>query len=92
MSGLSDITRRRVAKWMNTAKNLDEQPEWTEVRQAIDIGGHTYIVNNGQIYQCAHCGHFDPEWNATEVITYFKETFGAQPYEIRVVCSVAKEK
>lgn len=86
----AEITRRRVTKWIETAKPITAQPVWTETRLAIDFGGHTYIVNNGQIFQCAHCGHYDPEWSATEVLTFFAETFGIKPYEIDVVCTVAK--
>lgn len=89
-SSLSDITRKRIAKWISSAKPLDSSPTWTERRLAIDIGGHTYIVTNGQVFQCAHCGTFDPEWSATEVLTYFKDNFGIKPYEIEVTCTVAR--
>lgn len=85
----SEIMRRRVNKWIMEAKPVDEKPTWTERRLAIDFGEHTYIVSNGQIYQCVHCGHFDPAWSVTEVLTYFKDTFGVKPYEIEVTCSVA---
>lgn len=84
-----EITRKRVAKWILEAKPIQTQPTWTEKRLAIDIGEHTYIVNNGQVFQCAHCGHYDPEWSATEVLTFFSEQFGVKPYEITVTCSVA---
>lgn len=86
---LTDITRKRIAKWIETAKPVQTNPTWTERRQAIDFGGHTYIINNGQVFQCAHCGTFDPEWNATEVLSFFQETFGIKSYDIEVVCSVA---
>jgi hypothetical protein len=89
---MSEISRRRIAKWIESAKPLDEVPVWTETRQAIDFGDHTYIIQNGQIFQCAHCGTFDPEWNATEVLAYFRENFGIKPYTIEVVCSVAAVK
>lgn len=88
----SDITRRRVAKWIEQAKPISEKPVWAEFRQAIDFGGHTYIIQNGQIFQCAHCGHYDPEWSATEVLEFFKEKFGIKPYDIEVSCSVAVVK
>lgn len=85
----SDITRRRITKWIIDTKSVDQNPTWTERRLAIDYGGHTYIVSNGQIFQCAHCGHYDPEWNATEVLTFFRDVFGIKPYEIEIACSVA---
>jgi hypothetical protein len=85
----SDLTRIRVNRWIESAKSLETNPTWTETRLVIDFGGHTFPVTNGQIYQCAHCGHFDPEWNATEVLTFFKDNFGIKPYEIEVTCSVA---
>lgn len=90
MSNLSptDVTRKRIAKWIESATPLSETTTWVETRLAIDFGGHTYIVNNGQIFQCAHCGHYDPEWSASEVLEYFKQ-FGIKPYEIEVSCSVA---
>ena len=78
----SELTRKRIAKWIDSATPVTAQPTWTEQRLAIDFGGHTYIVNNGQIFQCAHCGHYDPEWNATEVLTWFKDVMGVKPYEI----------
>lgn len=87
--GLSDATRRRIARWVIEAKPIETKTTWTEQRLAIDFGGHTYIINNGQIYQCAHCGHYDPEWNITEVISYFRETFNIKPYEIEITCTVA---
>jgi len=86
---LSEITRKRIAKWMDTTKPVNDQPQWTERRQAIVFGGHTYLVNHGQVFQCGHCGHYDPEWNVTEVLHWFKETLGITPIEIDVVCSVA---
>lgn len=85
----SDIARKRVAKWISTAKPISENPTWIEQRLAIDFGGHTYVINNGQIFQCGHCGHYDPEWNVTEVLAYFKDNFGIKPYAIEVTCSVA---
>lgn len=85
--------RKRIARWIESAKPVDIVPSWTETRQAIDYGGHTYIVNNGQVFQCAHCGSFDPEWNASEVLNFFKEVLDIKPYEIEVTCTVTvKEK
>lgn len=84
----TEITRERIAKWVNSARPITEKPTWTEQRLVIDFGGHTYIVNNGQVFQCAHCGHYDPEWTTTEVLTYFKNTFGIVPREIEITCTV----
>ncbi len=85
----SEVDQKRVAKWMLQAKPLDERASWIERRQFIDFGGHTYPLTNGQIFQCAHCGHYDPEWSAVTVLTYFKNNFGIEPYEKDVLCSVA---
>jgi hypothetical protein len=87
----SDISRSRVSKWMVEAKPVDENPTWIETRQAIDFGGHTYIVNDGQVFQCAHCGYFDPDWVATEVLSYFQQ-FGVKSYDIEVECTVKISK
>ncbi len=83
-----EVTRKRVAKWLDSAKPIKQQPVWKERRLAIEFGEHTYIVGNGQVYQCVHCGHFDPEWTATEVLEFFKETFGIKPIEIEITCSI----
>lgn len=88
----SEIERKRVNKWMLSAKPIQKQPQWTERRLAIDFGGHTYIVSNGQIFQCAHCGHYDPEWSVSGVLAFFESSFGIKPYEIDVTCSVAKKE
>jgi hypothetical protein len=86
----SEITKQRISKWMVNAKPIDKTPTWTEKRLAIVFGAHTYIIGNGQIFQCGHCGHYDPEWSATEVISWFKENFNIDPIEIEVTCSVAE--
>lgn len=82
----SDISKVRVARWLMEAKPVT--PTWTERRLAIEFGGHTYLVVNGQVYQCAHCGHYDPEWSAHEVLSYFEENFGIKPHEIEINCSL----
>lgn len=87
-----EITKARIAKWIMKAQPIDKNPTWTERRLAIEFGGHTYLVGNGQVFQCAHCGHYDPEWSATEVLTFFEETFGVKPQEIEITCSVAVSK
>ncbi len=84
----TEVTRKRVAKWIDSAQPIEQRNTWTERRLAIEFGGHTYIVGNGQVYQCVHCGHFDPEWTATEVLEFFKETFGISPKEIEITCTV----
>jgi hypothetical protein len=87
--GRSDATRKRINTCMQETKPLVERPNWSEQRLAVDFGGHTYIVNSGQIFQCAHCGHYDPKWSVTEVLDFLKEIYGVKPYEIEVFCSVA---
>lgn len=86
----ADVTRMRIAKWMDQATPISKRPTWTEQRLVIDFGGHTYPVTNGQVFQCAHCGHYDPEWSATEVLEFF-EKLGHKPYEITVNVSVVLE-
>lgn len=85
----SEIAKTRVAKWIAQAKPVDKNPTWTERRQAIEFGGHTYLVSNGQVFQCAHCGHYDPAWSVQEVLTFFEEVLGGKIIEIEVTCSVA---
>jgi hypothetical protein len=87
----SEHTRRRIAKWMQSAKPINETPTWIERRLAVDIGGHTYLLVNGQVFQCAHCGQYDPQWSVTEVLAFLKETMGVEPYELEVECSVARK-
>ncbi len=83
-------TQRRIANWVNSTKSVNDKPTWIERRMALVFGGHTYIVSNGQIFQCGHCGHYDPEWNVTEVLAFFKRTYGIDPIEIEITCSVAE--
>jgi hypothetical protein len=85
----SKVTQQRIAKWIESTKPINDTPTWTEMRQAIVIGEHTYILNNGQVFQCAHCGRYDPEWKVTEVIAFMKATFNIDPIEIEITCSVA---
>jgi hypothetical protein len=88
---LTDAVRKRISKWILNSNPITPNSVWTEHRLAIDIGGATHIISNGQIYQCGKCGHYDPEWSATEVLTYFEELMGIKPYEITVACTVATE-
>lgn len=86
----TDVAKSRIAGWI--ASNpipVETGNSWTEKRLAIEFGGHLYIVENGQVFQCAHCGHYDPQWKSTEILTYFDELFGIKPVEIEIVCSVA---
>ncbi len=83
------ISQKRFAKWVMQAKPVKPLDSWTERRLFIDFGEHTYPLSNGQIFQCAHCGHYDPEWSIVEVLSFFKENFGIEPYEKDVVCTVA---
>ncbi len=87
----SEVSRARVAAWIiNASKNaVDLNPTWTERRLAIQFGGHTYLVENGQIYQCAHCGNYDPQWKSSEVLAYFEEFYGIKPQEIEITCTVS---
>lgn len=82
----SEVSKTRVTRWLTDAKPIDNAT-WTERRLAIEFGGHTYLVANGQVFQCAHCGHYDPEWKAQEVLNFFEENFGIKPHEIEVTCS-----
>lgn len=82
------VSKARIANWLMQAQPV-ENKTWTERRQAIEFGGHLYLVSNGQVFQCAHCGHYDPEWSSVEVLKYFEEMFGTKPIEIEVTCSVA---
>ncbi len=84
----SDVSKARIAKWIAQAQNWDENPTWIERRLVIEFQGHIYPVVNGQIFQCAHCGHYDPQWSAQEVIKFFQENFGAKSYEIEVTCTL----
>ena len=83
------ITQQRISKWLMQAKSVEQNPTWTETRQAIQFGEHTYILNKNQVFVCGHCGSFDPEWSATEVIDFFRDMYGIKPTEITVQVSVA---
>lgn len=85
----SEVTKARIAKWLMQATQVDVVKTWTERRMAIEFGGHFYLVTNGQVFQCAHCGHYDPEWRSVEVLKFFEENFGIKPQEIEITCSVA---
>jgi hypothetical protein len=84
-----EIARQRLAKWVSNATPLDQSPTWTETRQVIRLGGHIYPVVNGQVFQCAHCGHLDYDNSTTEVLAFFEEHFGVKPEDITVTCTVA---
>lgn len=83
----SDLTRRRIANWVLQAKPVKEKETWKEKRLVIDFQGHTYFVSNDQIFQCAHCGHYDPQWSITEVLAFFK-LMGIKPREVEVTCTI----
>jgi hypothetical protein len=84
----SKVEQERISNWMMQAQPVDKNSTWTERRMAIDIGGHTYLVVNDQIFQCAHCGRYDPQWSITQVLSFIEETIGAKPYEIEITCSI----
>ena len=88
----SDVAKARVAKWLTEAVPVDENPTWVERRLAIEFGGHTFLVVDGQVFQCARCGHYDPAWKSQEVLAFFEENFGIKPHEVEVTCSVAVVK
>lgn len=83
----SNIAKARTARWLMTVQPLDIQSTWTETRLVIEFGGHVYPVTNGQVFQCAHCGNFDPEWKAHEVLSMFEEMYGIKPHEVEITCS-----
>lgn len=85
----SEIERARFAKWVMEATPLQENLTWIERRLAIEFGGHTYLLEKDQIFQCARCGHYDPKWSSTVVLSYFEETLGIKPIEIEITCTVA---
>lgn len=82
------ITQVRISKWLMQAKPLSQVKTWTEKRLAIQFEEHTYILSQGQVFQCAHCGAYDPEVTASAVIEFFRENFGIKPIEIEVTVSV----
>jgi len=85
------VSQARVAKWLNTEGKRPKLPgvSWTETRQAIVFNGHTYLVSSGQVFQCGHCGHWDPDWVAHEVLEYFKNQFGITPIDIEINCTLS---
>lgn len=83
----SKVEQNRVSKWLMQAQPVDEVSTWTEKRLVIEFGGHVYLVVDDQVFQCAHCGHHDPQWSSSNVLTWFKEMFGVKPYEIEVTVS-----
>ncbi len=85
----SEVTKARVSKWLMEAQPVSKKSTWVERRLAIEFGEHTYILGNSQVFQCAHCGAFDPEWSVTEVLNLFESNFGIKPKEIEIVCTVA---
>lgn len=86
----SDVAQSRFTRWLVQAQPIKKETTWTERRMAIEYGGHTYLVENDQIFQCAHCGHYDPQWRTTEILNFFEENFGIKPREIEITCSVAE--
>lgn len=85
----NEVSKARVADWLNQATPIEKNPTWVERRLAIKFGAHTYLLDKEQVFQCAHCGHYDPNRKAQEVINFFQETFGIKPEEIEITCSVA---
>lgn len=86
----SEVSKARVAKWIEQAQPVNLNPTWTEKRQVLQFGPHTYLIEQGQVFQCAHCGHYDPSWSTTEVLNFFEVNFGIKPTEITVTCSIGE--
>jgi hypothetical protein len=84
----SKIAQSRVAKWILGSKPITPETEWIETRQAIIVGECTYLLDKKQVFQCAHCGHYDNDSTATAVIEYYKEQFGISPVEVEVICRI----
>lgn len=82
----TDVTRRRIARWMMQTKTIEKGDTWKETRLVVDFNGHTYPISNDQIYQCARCGHYDPQWSVTEILA-FLELMGVKPYEVEITCT-----
>ncbi len=84
------VSQNRVAAWIAESEKFRiDGRTWTETRQAIVFNGHTYLIAKGQVFQCAHCGHYDPDWVAHEVLDYFRDTFGIKPVEVEITCSIS---
>ncbi len=86
----SNVMLKRIATWISQATPINTNESWTETRQAIDIGNHTYLIENGQVFPCAHCGKYDRQWSSVEVLSFFEETYGAKPYDITVEVRMIK--
>jgi hypothetical protein len=84
----TEVSKARVSRWLEQAQPVSKNPIWTESRMAIEFGEHVYLITNGQVFQCAHCGHYDPEWSTIEVLAFFEE-LGIKPHEIEITCSVS---
>lgn len=84
-----EVAQSRISKWLMQATPVTSETSWSERRLAIVYGGHTYLVANEQVFQCAHCGHYDPQWKASTVIAWFEEKLGIKPQEIEVTVTVA---
>ncbi len=93
MHFISDkVAQSRIAGWFaSNPQPVTEQTTWTEKRLAIEYGGHTYLVQKEQVFQCTHCGHFDPKWDTTEVLRFFQEVLGIKPIEIEIECFISKK-
>jgi hypothetical protein len=85
------VAQKKVAGWFaSNPQAVTEETKWIEKRLAIVYAGHTYLVQKEQIFQCTHCGHYDPKWDTTEVLRFFREVFGVEPTEIEIECSIPK--
>jgi hypothetical protein len=82
----TDVTRRRIANWVMQARPIKKGDTWKERRLVIDFNEHTYLVTSDQVFQCIRCGHYDPQWSVTEILSFF-ELMGVKPYEVEITCT-----
>jgi hypothetical protein len=85
----SKVSKNRISEWFLQASPVTSESTWTEKRRAVTVGEHTFLVEKEQIFQCLHCGTYDPQWSSVEVLTWLQENFGVKPFDLEVTCSVA---
>lgn len=84
----SEVSKNRITKWLMQAEPVKTGSTWTEKRRAITIGEHTFLVEKEQIFQCLHCGTYDPQWSSVEVLTWIEENFGSKPFDLEITCTI----
>src|SRR4051812_10317216 len=68
----SEVSKKRITEWFAQASPVVPGTTWTEKRRAVTIGEHTFLVEKEQIFQCLHCGTYDPQWSSVEVLTWLE--------------------